>query len=760
MLENEDPSLIISDESDKLFKSEVTGDEIIVENMTKYARYLIRGIIPNSIDGLKLIHRRIIDVAGVDEEVTKGNALASDVMKTYHPHGDQGIYDTICRLGQRFNNPHPFIYSEGNIGAYHNTTAAAGRYLDVSSSEFSRDVFFNRVNKKTLLNIPTEMGKGTYEPAYLIPIIPTALITGAQAISVGYRSSIPIFNLTAICNAAIDYINIRKANPFVYRNKLSSLNKYFVPDFPIANLLRNRRDLLKSYDKGIYDTSIILDGSIEITPTTIIIKTLPFGKSFEKTYHKLGQMMVNGDNFISRNFQDIKDLSSGALNGDMYFTLKRGVDPFEILDQFKKVVGFTGSWKPIMNFSDVNGTLTNLNPIQLIEIWYNERIKSVLADLKLRQNDYIREFRKCEAHIIIADHTDEVIKIIKESANREASIIPLVKRFKLSEFQAKYLSSLQLHQLTKQGKDDLLKQLNDIKQKIKDLQSSFTSVDEIVIKDIEFIKNKYLKKSDRRTTFDDFIGAVKIGDTGYIQFKSMTELSHIIYNFKNKETEVTLYPKGAYKLVAFKDNSIETDELLDMSKEFSAFDLHVLNYKPKSIVCMKDDAIFRLDEFLIKPIKDMKYASISEHFMFIDTSFKLCQGQYTDIQKRRIVSANGVSSNILCITPFVDDNMVVVHYNTKEPNTIKVERLKVGSTIKRQLMGKTKIIGIFRLNEPVVLNIPDEALSRCAIRHIYIKDWNSFFKDENYVQIFLSRKITSHDFKLTLIPKSTELYTV
>ena len=279
------------------FKQEVTASEIVEDNMNKYARHVLLQRLPNHVDGLKLIHRRILMALGSTEEKMKGSALIGKVMGTYHPHGDASIYGAIIRLAQPFNQVYPFVKVYGNVGDYSGEMAAAARYIDVTSSEFTRDLFFNKTNHKTLTYVPSETGVGI-EAAYFIPVIPTALITGTQTIGVGVKSTIPYLELSNVCTLVEKFVALRKENPLTYHDNLITLAKYLVPDTPSHSLLRNYKAIIEAYTANKFTTSIIMDGVIDLYPDSIHIRTIPYGRDLKAILEELGTMTKTANFYI------------------------------------------------------------------------------------------------------------------------------------------------------------------------------------------------------------------------------------------------------------------------------------------------------------------------------------------------------------------------------------------------------------------------------------------------------------------------------
>ena len=744
-------------EVETTFKENTTASDASVENLTAYTRYSNLEIIPNCIDGLKLCQRRIIGVIGTSDERLKGATLMGRVMDR-HPHGDTGIMDAIVRLGQPFTQVYPFVIIKGNCGAYGGGEPAAGRYIDVQASPFSKDLFFNKVDTRTLTYIPSETGHGT-EAAYFIPIIPTTLLTGAFGVSVAYKSVVPQLNLTQLCNLVERFIKLRKEYPMDYRKRYSEIAKYCIPDFPTHTLLRNEQQLLSEYSKGNFDCPVIMDGIFDISPTEIHLRSIPHGATFENIFKKLGAMM-NSANFISANCTEINDLTTGTEYGDIQFKLKRGVDPFAVLGEFKRHCTFTQSWTPIWTFVDKDGYICKLNPMELLDIWYLARYRSVLGALKFINNDLFKQFRKLSALIIIADHTDEVLKIFKTAANREATIAPLTKKFQLTREQAEYIASLQLHQITHQGKDELLKALQGVKEKMENLQTKFTSIDELILQDVDYIRKTYGPKCPRRTELPDFIGVLHLKESGaYIQFRSYPECAHLFKRWgKQQQVEVIIYPAGAVKLIAHTKTGIITDEKLSFPKEFSASKLEVCKLKPRSVVMLKNGAISRVDGVYNLYGKRGILTHVSMGFAALDRNFKLVQVSTPSLPKRNSLDALGNKSDLLYFNGVQADEVVVAAVNSKSPNHVIMMRLKEGDIFKKLLLGHTEVLGMWRYGDPISFTIPQEYLSRCPVKHILIRKPEEFFGNDKRLELFLNRRKASNDKSLVQLTKGTDIY--
>lgn len=740
------------------FQADITASELVESNMDTYARHVLLNRLPHHIDGLKLIHRRILMVLGTTEDKLKGSALIGRVMGTYHPHGDASIYDAIIRLAQPFNQVFPYVKVFGNVGDYSGEMAAAARYIDVTSSEFSRDLFFNRTNLKTLTFIPSETGVGR-EPAYFIPAIPTALIMGAHTIGVGVKSVIPYLELSNVCSLVEKYIQIRQKFPFNHLDEMMSLYKYLIPDTPTHSLLRNEKDLLIKYADGRFKEGAMMDGIMELYPDCIHIRTIPYGRCLKDALSKIEGLFKTA-NVVSASFQEVSDISTGFEYGNIKLPLKRGVDPFDVIEDLKKVIWFTVKQSYLWNFTDMDGSLLELNPYTLIDKWYDERCRSILGDLKYSRDALFKQYRRLMALVVVADHTDDVLSIFKESSNREATIPPLCKRFRLTENQAQYLSSLQMHQITRQGKDELLKDLDVVKGRIKELQTKFTDIDNIIVQDADYIKNKYRKLTPRRLKYHNFLGAIEIPESGFIQFESMEELAKLAKRWDRSNFKIHGYPKGSMTLHTKIGMTSTCDSIISHPKEFKADAIYAHKAKPKYTIHLRDKTIFRTSGFYLGTETDTQNTPVYDTFLALDSKNILLQYRATAIAKRRSLTAEGVRTDIVHVSPVQDDMGIVVYVNTRKANCIVFELLKSGEKMAFPGIGKLHIYGIYAVNDSLVFTIEPKHSYRCSVKHLYITDLRDIMLDDTRVECYLNRRNCSNGVRLKPIVRKSDIYGV
>lgn len=752
------------------FRSEISASDASVMNMEQYGKYTILEALPNYIDGLRLVHRRILVAMGDTTERVKGSAVIGDTMRDYHPHGDGGIWDAIVRLCQPFNQCQPLLFSEGNIGAYGGGSPAAPRYLDVTSSEFTRDVYLTHTNKKTLVYVPKETGQGL-EPAYLIPVIPMALLTGSQGIAIGFRSVLPYLNLNSVCDLVLKYINLRHHTSINANTAYKEYAKYLIPDYPISGLILNEQELLQDYSEGKFDTSLVSCGVMEVHPNKINVHTVPFGQDFSKCVKQpLGQLTKRAS-FVTANFTEVLDLTTGQMMGDVELPLKRGGDPFTVLDQLKKTIRFTMSRAPIWNFCNHEGKLLCMDPIMLLDAWYQVRIASIVSDLKQTNVDLFNEYRELTALVVIADHTNKVLRIFKEAENKEATIKPLCQAFGLSQYQAKFLSKLQMHQITHQGKAELVAKVEEVKQKINDLQHQFGRVDEIVSEQVLKIKEKYGKKCVRKTEYNRFTCALCVKGSGVIQAKDLTELSSLVSRWDNKDIEILIYPTTKHRKIPYL-NGVAYPNIppqfvskdYDLQKEFQCDAFCVTPFFAHHTIILNDTekTAYRVNG--TQYIHDPNYRcyAVGDDFTVIERSGKVKTARYTEFSKRNNLLATGVKTDVVYVDDRVDqgEGLALITCNTNDLNLVSMELVRDGSKYNKLLLGKTYFLGLYKLDEPVGFTVPSEILSRCVVKHLYFKSLRPLMTQQKRVQILLNKKTTSNSMVLTPYTKSSLIWTI
>ena len=759
---------------DSEFREFITAGEAVCDNFSKYAQHTAEHQLGSVVDGLKLIHRRVLMTLGTRDTRIKVGSLAGNTMQDYHPHAPTAIEDTIVSLAQPFENQIPLIEAIGSVGTYAGDSAAAGRYLEAISTNFAKDLFFNKCSKKVLSYRPSDTGVG-FEPIYLIPTIPTALLFRRFGIMIGYRTDTMPLNLNSLCDLTEAYIKLRRNNKHRDKKELANLAKYLLPDFPIPNLIRNSDTVIEQYASGNYSPTVIFDGEMVITNSSISIKTLPYWVKVAPMYLKAGEECeCNKNSFFSKYFVRIRDLSGGIKEDNKHcnivFDLKRGVDPFEILDEFKKKIRFTSSWSALPWYVTPEGKRVQCTPFDLIELWYVERYRSVLAELKITQNRLIERFRQLDAQIKICGKTKEVLKIIEQSIDKDTAAVHLSKQFDLTIQQAHYLLQVQLQQITKRGKEELIEAKEANKKEIEDLQEKFISVDQRIIDEVLYIKNTYGKQAPRYAKTPNFIAAVLINGTGVIQCNTFDKVDEVLNNFGVDKTKIIAYPSGSIKKYAMINGSFTDESTIDYPREFAGQQLFVTKTMCRNTICLtKKGDIYRLDGVVnskdFSQLKDVKVIPVGENFIAIRKNGSVELIKATDIPLRKSVFVNGVKSDIIDIYPVSSPNIVVAYMSSSETNILRITKLTTNGKIVKPLLGTLTILEVCRDNDLMMINIPSELTKRVSLKFVLIKNFDYFkpgvtIKLDLYKKTLLDNKSTNNDVKLKPITKGSHIWVI
>ena len=724
------------------YKSEMTADRAIEDNMKVYGTDTHKSKFPNNIDGLKLIHRRILWTLHKNPHTQKEASLTGQVMKM-HPHGDGSINDAISILAQPFSNMIPLVYSDSNIGMYSGEPPAAARYVDVSEAEAASDFFFKDVSDATLNFVPCESEEGV-EPENFIPVIPTTLLIGSFGIAVGFKTDTPMMCIHELCQLAIEYVRLRSSCPDWQAKLLPVLSKMLLPDFPSYGLLRNKDELLTAYRSGIFDCPIMTDGVLKIGTDRIIFETIPYKKSFGPVMLDAGMQTRVKDSWINQHFQELDDHAGkkqGIMRGQYVCKVRRGENPFDLLDELKKRCQFTMAWKPSRLYVNENDEKEENTPFTLLDKWYTARYRSVLGELKQRLNRLIAKHRELTALVIIADHADEVYKIFKNAENKEATVPVLCKRFKLTSYQAKFIAGLTLAQMTARGRADLLDDIEKNRQAIHDLQQSFTHVPDVMIKSIQRIDEKYSSKYPRKTIIPNYKGYACYKDTGFIQFETMEEIDQLMHDpschFDPEQLDIHLY-QGEGKLISMGAGLEYT--IYELPKQLKATGIYKCRKVPKYTAAVSKKGAAVINGLVGNVAGYDQCVPVSDSFIGVTKA-----GYLVNVDaKSKAKKATGVDSSLRDIVYASQHEMqdvVVVHVNDKEPNLVRIDRRNGPGRLSKIVVGNWKVVGIYRSDRPFIVSIPAEARSRCPVKHLYVDDITKWVKMDNTLQIQLNRKV-------------------
>ncbi len=477
---------------------------------------IIGRALPDVRDGLKPVHRRVLyamQEMGLqyNKKFTKCAKVVGQAMGLYHPHGDSAIYDTLVRLAQNFSLRYPLIDGQGNFGSVDNDPPAAMRYTECRLQRIAGSLMED-IDKETVDFVPN-YDESTLEPTVLPARIPNLLVNGSSGIAVGMATNIPPHNLTEIVEATIALVN----DPALKLKDLLKIVKG--PDFPTGAYIYGRAGIEAAYTNGRGRFIMRAKAAIEDMAQgrkSIIVTEIPYQVNKAKIVERIAQLV--NDKVID-DISDVRD-ESGRDGMRIVVELKRGAEEQIILNQLFKHTQLQESFSMIF-LAVVNGQPKEMGLVQAIQHFIDHRV-----DVVRRRTVYLLEKAREREHILegykmALDNLDMVIKLIRASGSRaEAKDALLAAKYKiadkdmqkriggpegrLSAKQADAILDLQLYRLTRLSTDEILKELEEIREKIAGLEAILASdkkLRSVIIKELEEVKEQF--GDERRTEITD-----------------------------------------------------------------------------------------------------------------------------------------------------------------------------------------------------------------------------------------------------------------
>lgn len=474
-----------------------------VENVMEdsYLRYsmsvIVARALPDVRDGLKPVHRRILYSMEKNgwrpsSKFVKSARIIGDVMGKYHPHGDSSIYDSMVRLAQDWSTRYLLVTGQGNFGSMDGDPPAAHRYTEAKMNRHAEELLAD-IDKDTV-EFRENFDGSEQEPTVLPAKFPNLLLNGQMGIAVGMATSIPPHNLTEISNAIVYLIDHPEAT-------VDELLEFVQgPDFPTGAIIFGKDSLRTAYATG--RGGIVVRGVANIEERSkkgthrIIITEVPYGINKATLLEKIADLVKE------KKIVGVSDLRDESARGKVRVVvdLKKDAYPKKILNQLYKLTSLQSSFHFNM-LALIDGIQPRV--LGLVDI-LQEYVKHRQVVVR-RRTEY--ELRKAEAraHIleglsIALDHIDEVISIIRASQTTDEAQINLIKRFKLSEIQAKAILSMQLRALAgleRKKIEDELAELRKLIAELKTILADEKLVLGIIKTEVIEMRDKY--GDDRRT---------------------------------------------------------------------------------------------------------------------------------------------------------------------------------------------------------------------------------------------------------------------
>ena len=465
-----------------------------------YAMSVIIGrALPDVRDGLKPVHRRTLYAMrelgnSYNRPYIKSARIVGDVIGKFHPHGDTAAYDTLVRMAQDFSMRYPLVDGQGNFGSMDGDSAAAMRYTEARMTRLDQELVAD-LDKETVDFVPN-YDNSLQEPAVLPSKIPNILINGSEGIAVGMATKIPPHNLTEVIDGLMALLDDGEITVHQLMEIITG------PDFPTGGFICGRAGIREAYETGRGVVLMRSKHHIEQRGNngeSIVITEIPYQQNKASLVEKIALLMK--DKRIT-SISEIRD-ESDRHGVRVVLDLRKDEIADVVINQLYKMTPLQKSFGIIL-LCIVNNKPEILNLKQILQHFIAHR-KTVVY----RRTAF--ELRKAEerAHIleglkIAITNLDEVVELIKSSANPAEAKAGLIARFELSEIQAQTILDMRLQRLTGLERDKIINDYEEILAKISWLRQVLSD-DKLVVQIIrdEFAAIREDYGDERRTEIID-----------------------------------------------------------------------------------------------------------------------------------------------------------------------------------------------------------------------------------------------------------------
>jgi DNA gyrase subunit A len=440
------------------------------EMKTSYINYAVYVIthraLPNVYDGLKPVQRRILYAANQlglvhDKSHKKVSGVVGEVMGKYHPHGDDPIFQALVRLAQPWVMRYPLIDGQGNFGSVDGDSAAAMRYIESRLKRVSEDGLLADLSKE-VVDYQPNYDNTLQEPTVLPAPLPNLMVNGCSGIAVGMATNMAPHNLREVVGGICAYID----NPDITIEELMHYIK--APDFPTGGIICGTQGVQSAFETG--RGRIVLRGKAEIKVLPndrqqIVITELPYmvnkAMMIEKAADLINDKLLLG-------ISDVRD-ESDREGLRVVYDLKKDAIANVVLNNLYKKTTLQSSFS-VNNVALVDGVPKILNLKELIMHYANHRHTVVTRKTEARLKHAKHQKHLLEGYLVVIEHVNDIVKIIKESQDAQEAKKNLMAAYKLSEIQTKSILELRLQRLTGFERKRVLKQYEEVEILIKELE--------------------------------------------------------------------------------------------------------------------------------------------------------------------------------------------------------------------------------------------------------------------------------------------------
>lgn len=533
--------------------------EIDHEMRTAYIDYsmsvIVSRALPDVRDGLKPVQRRVLfgmDGLGLSYSgpTRKCAKIVGEVLGKYHPHGDYSVYDALARLAQPWNQRYPMIFGQGNFGSMDGDPVAAMRYTEAKLQKMTDDVLAD-IDKNTV-DMTLNFDDTEEEPTVLPTKAPLLLLNGSSGIAVGMATNMAPHNLGECCDAICAYID----NPDIDTDGLMQHIKG--PDFPTGGIIMGVSGIKEAYETGRGKVVVRAKTEIEVADNgreTIVVTEIPYMVNKKEMIEKIGQMVedkkIEGITYIN------DETSREGVR--VVIRVKQGCNSNVVLNTLFKYTQLQSSFA-FNNVALVKGRPRTLSLKDMIANFVEFR-----HDVIIRRTRFELEKAQKRAHILegllkAIDVIDEIIHIIRHSANVDEAKAELISRFEFTDAQATAIVEMRLRQLTGLEREKLQAEYDELEKFIARCNEILGSVEEqmkvIKAETIE-LKNKYAdpRRTEIRPSAEEFNP-----EDFYADEDMVITISHLGYI---KRTPLTEYRTQARGGVGMKGSATRDEDFID-----------------------------------------------------------------------------------------------------------------------------------------------------------------------------------------------------
>ena len=494
----------MSDVIEPLGAGRIESRELEQEMRASFLDYAMSVIVaralPDVRDGFKPVHRRILYAMHAEglqpgRPRVKCAAVVGEVMKSFHPHGDQAIYDTLVRMAQPFSLRYPLVDGQGNFGNIDDYPAAAMRYTEARLTRLATEMLRD-IDMDTIDFVPN-YDESQREPSVLPSRFPNLLVNGSAGIAVGMATNMPPHRLDEAIDAVVELIDKPDAN-------VEDLMKHMKgPDFPTGAIVVGRSGIRDAYRTGrgrIIMRARMHTEELRGGKNAIIVSELPYGVKKGGDTGVIKKIADLVHDKVLTEISDVKDHSDKS-GMRIQIDLKREAIPQVVLNKLFKHTALQSTFG-YNAVALVDGVPRTLSLLELVTHYLDYQREIVTRRSKFELRKAVDRAHVLEGYVIALDNLDAVIALIRASADTDAARTGLMDTFGLTEVQAQAILDLRLSRLTSLARKEIEDEYADLQERIGELREILgdpARIDGVVREELLELKAIYGREDERRT---------------------------------------------------------------------------------------------------------------------------------------------------------------------------------------------------------------------------------------------------------------------